>query len=285
MCKQKNLEIRFFFKLNNVKNIVSSGSYTYILDFKYFKGFVNNLGTISTFTITPPKSLGKMSMLSWFVNQSEDPTFILSYILADVFMLITALLGFLLIYIVYKKDTFFVNKVIPYFKKLSPIRKLLLGSFTIFTAIPNKFWINIRIHFIFILVISVIVYVLGLVFPFFYFCYLMYLVLCLESFLFGVSYEYSESFRNLINSLLFGNSIDPFAAEYFQWFWGRMWKQAVKAGGALVTGGGLAEAKRIAEIREKNTFAERQAELSIKANQGFKTRQELLQFQKEQREQ
>jgi hypothetical protein len=93
-------------------------------------------------------------MLSWFVNQYEEFLFIIGCILAEAFMLVIALLGFLFIYIVYKKDTFFVNEVLPHFKKLSPMRKLIFGSFTVFTAIPNKFWINVKIHFIFVFIIS-----------------------------------------------------------------------------------------------------------------------------------
>jgi hypothetical protein len=181
--------------------------------------FNNNLITISSFLITPPKSLGKISMLSWFVSQYEESIFIISCILAEVFMLVIALLGFFFIYIVYKKDTFFVNEVIPHFKKLSPMRKLILGGFTVFTAIPNKFWINVRIHFIYVFIISAIIYFLGLIFPFLFFCYIMYLILCFESLIFGLLYEHSEYFRNFFNSLLFGNSDEPYAADYFYWFW------------------------------------------------------------------
>ena len=32
-------------------------------------------------------------------------------------------------------------------KKLSPIKKFILVIFTVFTAIPNKFWINVNIDF------------------------------------------------------------------------------------------------------------------------------------------
>ena len=36
----KKFRNKISFELNNVKNIVSSGSYNSILDFKYFKGFI-----------------------------------------------------------------------------------------------------------------------------------------------------------------------------------------------------------------------------------------------------
>jgi hypothetical protein len=122
------------------------------------KTFFNNLVTISSFLITPPNSLGKISMLSWFVDQHQEFLFIIGCILAEAFMLVIALLGFLFIYVVYKKDTFFINEVLPHFKKLSPLRKLIFGIFTVFTAIPNKFWINVRIHFIFVFIISSIIF-------------------------------------------------------------------------------------------------------------------------------
>jgi hypothetical protein len=91
------------------------------------KTFFNNLVTISSFLITPPNSPGKISMLSWFVDQHQEFLFIIGCILTEVFMLVIALLGFLFIYVVSKKDTFFINEVIPHFKKLSPLRKLIFG--------------------------------------------------------------------------------------------------------------------------------------------------------------
>ena len=130
-------------------------------------------------------------------------------------MLVIAIWGFLLIFIVYQKDTFFVNKVIPYLQKLSPMRKLIFGSFTVFSAIPIKFWINVEIHFILVFIISGIIYFLGLIFPPIFFCYISYLILCLESFLFEILYEYSMIFKKSTNFLLFGSSDEPFTVDYF----------------------------------------------------------------------
>jgi hypothetical protein len=159
--------VRLFFRYAFSQMHVSSFSFKKITSLPEVtvKTFFNNLTTVSSFLITPPNSLGKISMLSWFVNQYEESIFITGCILAWGFMLVIALLGFFFIYIVYKKDTFFVKEVLPYFKKLSPMRKLILGSFTVFTAIPNKFWINVKIHFIFVFIISAIIYFLGLCFP------------------------------------------------------------------------------------------------------------------------
>ena len=135
------------------------------------------------------------------------------------FMLVIALLGFFFIYIVFKKDTLFVKEVLlPHFEKLSSMRKLILGSFTVFTAIPNKFWINVKIHFIFVFIIFAIVYVLSFISPFLLFCWIVYLILCFESLIFGLLYENSEYLRKSTNYLLFGNLDEPFAADYFYWF-------------------------------------------------------------------
>ena len=143
-------------------------------------------------------------------------------------MIVTAILGFHGFFIVRKKDTFFVDKVIPYFKKLSPMRKLILGIFTVFSAIPNKFWVNVRLHFKFVFIISSLIYVLNLFFSLLSFCYVMYIIFCLESLIFAILYEYSTYFKKLINSLLFGNYTDFFVADYFEWFWVNTWKEGAK---------------------------------------------------------
>ena len=191
---------------------------------RFFRGaietFFNNPITISSFLITPPNSPSEISMLSWFVNQYEGSKFIIVYLLTEAFMTVIALLGFLCIYIVYKKDTFFVKEVLPYFTKLSPMRKLILGSFTVFSAIPNKFWINVEIHSTFVFIIAAIIYWLGFVFPFLHLCFFFYIILCLESLTFGLLYENSEYFKKSTNYLLFGSSDEAFAADYFHWFWG-----------------------------------------------------------------
>ena len=111
-------------------------------------------------------------MFSWFLEQPGDSVLVKICLFSWSLMFVTSLLGLSWIYIIYKKDTFFVNKVIPYFKKLSPIRKLVFGSFTVFSAIPNKFWVNARIPFIVTFVLSAAIYYLGLIFPFFFFAIL-----------------------------------------------------------------------------------------------------------------
>lgn len=80
-------------------------------------------------------------MFTWFLTQlqSKALTLFLGFcLLANVILLMVALLRFIFIY---KNDKFFVNKFIPYYKKLSPIRKLILGNFTLFYAVPIKFWV------------------------------------------------------------------------------------------------------------------------------------------------
>ena len=273
--------LRLFFRYAFSQMHVNSFSFKKITSLPgvAVKTFFNNLITTSSFLIISPKSFGKISMLSWFVNQYEDSIFFITFILAEVFMLVIALLGFLFIYIVYKKDTFFVKKVLPYFKKLSPVRKLIFGSFTLFTAIPNKFWINVKIHFIFVFIISAIIYFLGLIFPFLFFCYFIYLILCFESLIFGLLYETSEYFRQFINYLLFGSSDEPFAADYFYWFWGNMWRQAGKKAAPLVAGVMAIETKRQQENKERTQYADKQTELaSSDTKKGFETPNERAEF-------
>lgn len=245
--------------------------------------FFNNLATLASYIILPPKSLGKISMVSWFVNQCEEAMFIVNITLAELFMLTIALIGFSFTHVIYKKDTFFVREVIPNFKKLSLVRKILFGSFTIITAIPNKFWVNVKIHFIFVIFISAVIYLLGFVFPQLFFCYFVYLVICFESLLFGLFYEYSEYFKKLTNYALFGNPEEPFARDYFHWFWGNMWKQGLEKLGALAVGVGAVEGKRQLEIGEKNRYADTHTDAADKTTEGFKTPIERADFHKERR--
>jgi F-type H+-transporting ATPase subunit a len=253
------------------------------------KIFFNNLGTISSvFSIIPPKSLGKISMLSWFASQYEESVFvIILFVLAEFIILVIAISGFVFLYIVYKKDNFFVNEVIPYLQKLSPVRKFIFGGFTVFTAIPNKFWVNVQIHFISVFIISVIVYLLCLAFPFLFFFYFAYLILCFESFLFGLLYESSEYFRKGIHFLLFGNSDEPFAADYFSWFWGNSnkWKQAGKKVAPIIAGSVAVEVKRQQENIEKNTYADRHTqEASTSTKEGFQNPNAIAEYRKDRRD-
>ena len=240
---------------------------------------INTFITMGSFVITPPESMGKISMLSWFASQHEESLAIIFCFLAEVFLLVIALLGFFFIYIVYKKDRFFVDEFLPHFKKVSPIRKFLLGSFTVFTAIPNKFWINVEIHFLFVCVISAIIYFLGLIFPFIFFCYLMYIVLCLESILFGLLYEYSKYFRELVNFSLFGRPDEPFAVKYFHWFWGNMWSRGSKKLAPIVTTAAAVEAKRQAENKARTAYANQRTDSAgVNTKEGFKTPNEMAEY-------
>lgn len=182
--------------------------------------FIENIGIFSSAWSLYPESCSKYQIFSWFVNQASDRVlFIEACLLADVLLFLTAVVGFFFFHMVLQNDNFFVEKVLPFFKNLNFRQKILFGCFTVFMAIPNKFWINNKIHFIWVLVISFITYLLGLVFPILLFCYVMYLALCLESFVFAILYENSNYFIRLSNLLIFGDSEEPFASEYFYWFW------------------------------------------------------------------
>ena len=249
---------------------------------KTFFVFFYNSGTVCSFSI-PPNSLGKIGMFSWFLEQSSGFMLVKIYLFSWGILFVIGLLGFSWIYIINKKDTFFVNKVIPYFKKLSPIRKLVFGSFTVFTAIPNKFWVNVRINFIFTLILSALIYFLGLIFPLLFFCYFTYVMLCLESLLFGLFYEFSMYFRKYINFLLFGGSSEPFATDYFNWFWGDMWGQGGKKAVATITGAAAIEAKRGQENKQKNAYADKQTKESSNTEEGFQNPTEMSDFHTERR--
>lgn len=185
--------------------------------------FIENVGICSSAWSVYPQSFSKYQIFSWFSNQTSDlAVFIEACFIADFLLLSTAVLGFFYFFIVLQKDEFFVEKVLPFYKNLNFRQKMLFGSFTFFIAIPNKFWINNKIHFVLVFLLSFTIYIMGFVFPILLFCYLMYLVLCLQSLIFAISYENSDYFKRLSNWVIFGASEEPFASEYFRWFWGNM---------------------------------------------------------------
>ena len=107
---------------------------------------------------------------------------------------------------------------------------------------------------------------------------------CLESVLFGLCYEFSASFRKFINFLLFGSSSEPFAADYFYWFWGNMYSGGLKKLAAAVAGGGAAlENQRKKENREKIEYADNQTEEAAQTNEGFQNPTEMSDFHTERR--
>ena len=159
------------------------------------------------------------------------------------------------------------------------------GSFTVFTAIPNKFWINSPVHPIVIFVISIVIYLLGFVFPFLFLCYIVYLILCFESFMFGFLYEHSKHFRRAVNYLLFGSPNEPFAKDYFHWFWGNMWQRATKKVGPALAAAAAIEARRQQENRQKEEYADKHIEqASNNTEKGFKDPAELANYHKERRD-
>ena len=240
---------------------------------------LNNVITGSFFSFTPPSSLGKINMFYWFLNQDIDLLLIQLYFISYVLMLLIAFFVFALKFILYKKDEFFIKKVIPHLKKLSPMRKVIFVSFTLFSAIPNKILINTEIHFIFVFIISGLTYILGFAFPIVFFCYLSFLVFCFESFVFGVLYEYSTSYKKLINFILFGDSDEPFAAQYFQWFWGNnMFARAVKKAGPAIGGFLTAELKRRQENRAKIRYADKTTEEANNTLEGFRNPTEMASY-------
>lgn len=106
-------------------------------------------------------------------------------------------------------------------------------------------------------------------------------------------YEHSESYRKLVNYILFGNSAEAFAANYFHWFWGNMCGKASQKEKAApytfifmaIAGAAAVEAKRQSEITQKLRYADEQTKKAIEeTTQRFKTVEELEKFHKDRRE-
>ena len=211
-----------------------------------------------------PESFSKYQIFSWFANQTSDlVVFIEACFIADFLLLSTAVLGFFYFFIVLQKDKFFVEKVLPFYKNLNFRQKMLFGSFTFFIAIPNKFWINNKTHFIWVFVISFIIYI-------------MYLVLCLQSLIFAISYENSDYFKRFSNWVIFSASEEPFASEYFEWFWRPCLKKLVKKQQQRHSG--------TVKMPKNWTTADKQTDKADGTHKGFETPQDRANFHKDRRD-
>ena len=247
--------------------------------------FIENIGILSSAWSLYPESFSKYKIFSWFANQTSDLlVFIEACFIADFLLLLAAVLGFFYFFIVLQKDKFFLEKVVPFYKNLNFRQKMLFGSFTFFIAIPNKFWINNKIHYIWVFILSFIIYIIGFVFPILLFCYIMYLVLCLQSLIFALLYENFEYFRRFSNWVIFGASDEPFASEYFKWFWGNMFKKAGEKAASLAAAAFAAEAKRQQENSSKLNYANEQTDKADGTNKGFETPQDRADFHKDRRD-
>lgn len=229
--------------------------------------------------IALPKSFGKISMVLWAKSQHRHVVFASLFFLAEIFMLVVSVLGFFLIHVVYKKDPFLKDELFPYFEKASFIRRLILGWFTLFTAVPNKFWVNTGQSTITVFLLTAILYCLALAFPLCFFFYFAYLLLCVQSFLFGLAYECSETARKSVNWFVFGDTHEPFAAKYFYWFWGNMYKKVLEKLAPIAAGVAAMETSRQIENTRRDAFADEQTyKAANETETGFKTPKERADF-------
>ena len=247
--------------------------------------FIENIGILSSAWSVYPESFSKYKIFSWFANQTSDLlVFTEACFIADFLLLSAAVLGFFYFFIVLQKDGFFLEKVVPFYKNLNFRQKMLFGSFTFFIAIPNKFWINNKIHFLWVFILSFIMYIICFVFPILLFCYIMYLVLCLQSLIFALLYENFKYFRRFSNLVIFGASDEPFASEYFKWFWGNMFKKGGEKAATVAAALVAAEAKRREENSKKLDYVNEQTDKADRTNQGFETPQDRADFHSDRRD-
>jgi hypothetical protein len=125
---------------------------------------------------------------------------------------------------------------------------------------------------------------MGFVFPILLFCYIMYLVLCLQSLIFAILYENFDYFKRFSNWVIFGASEEPFASEYFKWFWGNMFKKAGEKAASAAAAAAAIEAKRQHENAKKLAYADKQTDKADGTNEGFKTPQNRADFHTDRRD-
>ena len=243
------------------------------------KRYIENIGLLSSIWSVYPESFSKYKILSWFVDQTSDlEVFFKVCFTANFLLLLVAAIGFFCLFIILQKNTFLLEKVLPFFKNLSFRQKIFFCSFTLFIAIPHKFWINNKIHRVWVVILSFIIYLMGHVYPILLVCYVMYMVLCLENAMFGLLYEKFDYFRRCVNWVIFGASEEPFALEYFEWFWGNMFRAAIQKGTTVGVAALALEAERTRENYLKVAYADRQTELAARTNRGFETPQDRANF-------
>ena len=225
-------------------------------------GSSNSILAVSPLPALPTKS----ATVQWAFSMS---TLLLPYLaLAQSFLVLTAILIFSLFFFLNSGQTnTLLIKTQESFKTLPLPNKIFLITFTFLVAIPNKIYINNSIKPLSMFFIVFIFLLFGYIYPFIYCIYIVYLIFTLESFIFGVLYEYLPSFRNIINKLLFNSftNDDTLAREFLEFFWGNMFSAARKLGPALVAAGGTTAA----------TIAQRTQEISTRdqAAHNYVTRQ------------
>jgi hypothetical protein len=191
--------------------------------------------------------------------------FSVPFLKAEMFLVGSALVGFYFFLVRPGKNNTFFRNFFSVLNQLPLFNRILLGFFTLSTAIPNRWWVNNSTNGFKLFVLTTLILLLGYKFHFIFFCYFMYLAMLIESITFGLFYEHSSSVRSIVNRILFGNVSHEFAGEYFSFFWGNMWKGGTKkvmpiiVAGAAVTGPVVVQ--RNHEIMERTKYGQEQCRL------------------------
>jgi heme/copper-type cytochrome/quinol oxidase subunit 3 len=218
-----------------------------------------NIGEQTFVSSTLPLATSKFQVFTWCFQVINK--LYVYFMQAELMLIIASVLGFFLLTVVRKKKDPLLGKLARLYVELPLINKFSLVFFTIFVAIPNKFWINNKINGFPAFLIATSVLMMGYIYPILFCCYFMYFSLMLESLAFGLCYEYISSFSSTINMLLFGNSNHKIAPEYFLFFWGNMFRAALKKFGPT---GAATTAAFIAGVMQRNLEIRKREEWSCK---------------------
>jgi heme/copper-type cytochrome/quinol oxidase subunit 3 len=224
-----------------------------------------NIGEQTFSSSTLPLTTSRFQVLIWCFKVINK--LYIYFLQAELMLIITAVSGFFLLTAVRKKKDPLLGKLARLYVKLPLINKFFLVLFTIFVAIPNKFWINNKINGFPAFLIATSVLMMAYIYPILFCCYFMYFSLMLESFTFGLSYEYVSWFSTATNMLLFGDSNHEIAPEYFLFFWGKMFRAALKkfgsTGVATIATVVAVVAQRNTEIHERQDYAFRSVDHAV----------------------
>ena len=153
----------------------------------------------------------------YFLNCNSFILFILTFEFVEFIVVLISLLCFGLTY--YNHSL--IAKFKYHFKQLPIFNRILAIWFSIFYAIPNKIFVCNNLNKFLTTFFIFLIIVISNVFPPFILLYIIFWIYVLESYFFAMSYENNVSFRKFVNNKLFkGNN--PFAKEYFSFFWGNM---------------------------------------------------------------
>ena len=139
----------------------------------------------------------------------------------QVFLVLIAFLG---AYFVLSLDPCFktsLTEVFLFWKNVPFLSKWPFFVFTMFVALPHRFWINNNVGLLGTVFVTLVTIFFGLIVsPFFWVILIAFLNFAATNMVFVMLHQKSSNFRGVFYFVLFGVRDHPFAPKYFSFFFG-----------------------------------------------------------------